>query len=95
VCESSSQYNFQNSCSLYFRAKWLTPILTGKPESPGKLELLRSRMDETLDMMENIWLAHDKKFMITNSITIADLLAACEVEQPSNTFFKIHKVTFS
>jgi len=39
-------------------------------------------MIENLNLLENIWLK-DKPFLCGDEITISDLVAACEVEQPS------------
>lgn len=43
-------------------------------------------MIENLDLLENIWL-RDKPFLSGDEISISDLVAACEVEQPSRYFF--------
>jgi glutathione S-transferase len=76
-------HNVRATCSLYFQAKWVKPLVTGQQEAPGKLEKLKANMEKSLDLMENIWLNHDHKFMINDQLTIADLLGACEVEQPT------------
>lgn len=39
-------------------------------------------METTCDTLVSVWLK-DKKFLCGNEISIADLLGACELEQPS------------
>lgn len=39
-------------------------------------------INKTLDELEELWLRPDS-YLVTNKISIADLLAACEIEQPS------------
>lgn len=40
-------------------------------------------MEQTLDLFENVWLeSSDKLFLTSNEISFADILAACEMEQP-------------
>lgn len=49
-----------------------------------KLEMFKEQMEKVLDLMENTWLeSKDKKFLATNEISFADVLAACEIEQTS------------
>nr|CAD7616906.1 unnamed protein product [Timema genevievae] len=38
-------------------------------------------MERTLNKIEDVWLAGDKPYLTGERISIADLLAACEVEQ--------------
>lgn len=38
-------------------------------------------MIECLDQIENIWLK-DKAFLANKEISVADIVAACEIEQP-------------
>jgi len=45
-------------------------------------------MIENLDLLENIWLK-EKPFLCGDEISVSDLVAACEVEQPSKKLIKI------
>lgn len=68
---------------MYFRFKRLHPVLFGEPVDEVMVEELKGRMEVTLDIFENIWLEDPKKqFLTTNEISFADILAACELEQP-------------
>lgn len=60
-----------------------------------KIAILEQRMTENLDLLENIWLKN-KPFLCGDDISIADLVAACEVEQPSKQliFVIIHVIYF-
>ncbi|CAB3383917.1 Hypothetical predicted protein [Cloeon dipterum] len=73
--------NTRANCFLYFRAKLLLPILSGRPPNEEMIEKRLKLMNETLDKIENIWLK-DRPFLAGDKISIADILGACEVEQP-------------
>lgn len=73
--------NIRLHCSGYFVEAFLKPLMTGKPAEPERVARFKARMDESLDLLENIWLK-DRPFLTGDKITIADLLGACEVEQP-------------
>jgi glutathione S-transferase len=71
-------------CAMYFATKFLMPIMSGKPPNEKKVNELQKQMEKSLDSLENIWLAsgRDKEFLATKEISFADILAACELEQP-------------
>uniref|UniRef100_A0A1I8P7V0 glutathione transferase n=1 Tax=Stomoxys calcitrans TaxID=35570 RepID=A0A1I8P7V0_STOCA len=69
------------TCALYFRAKWLDPMLTGKKPSEDKLASLKTHMETNLAIVENLWL-ESTDFLCGNQMTVADIFAACEIEQP-------------
>lgn len=75
-------HNTRLTCALYFQMKWLKPLITGKQPDPKELEKTKKHMENTLDMIENIWLDRTK-FLAGNEITVADIFGACEIEQPS------------
>lgn len=56
------------------------PLLTGRPEVPEKIMEYEKRLNECLDLLENIWLKN-KSYLVGTEISIADLLGTCEVEQ--------------
>nr|CAD7430861.1 unnamed protein product [Timema monikensis] len=69
------------NCSTYFLNKFLIPAVTGKPPKPEKVAESLKHMERTLNKIEDVWLAGDKPYLTGEQISIADLLAACEVEQ--------------
>ncbi|KAF4518210.1 hypothetical protein B566_EDAN005935 [Ephemera danica] len=73
--------NTRANCALFFRIKFLHPMVTGKLPSDKEVAKRQKLMEETLNKLENDWLG-DRKFLVGNEITIADILGACEVEQP-------------
>lgn len=62
----------------------MIPFVTGKPAKPEKVSQLEGPMIESLDQIEQHWLKN-KPYLTGHSISIADVLGACEVEQPSRT----------
>lgn len=70
-------------CAFYFARLWLYPA-RGLAEKPSAEEAAkyRNEMENNLKLMEKIWL-QDSKFVSGNSLTVADLFGACEIEQTS------------
>lgn len=76
--------NTRIHCSAYFWLKWVLPKLKGKVISESRLAQAKIEMEATLDVIENVWLKpKEQKFIAGDKISIADLLAACELEQTS------------
>jgi glutathione S-transferase len=75
--------NTRITCAMYFQSKWLIPLMSGKPPKEAMVSMFQGRMEQTLDLLENVWLeSSEKAFLTTNEISFADILAACELEQP-------------
>lgn len=77
--------NTREACSYYFILKYLKPRTTGR--EPGDDQIVGSalsQMERTLDKIESLWLPDRGDGFLTGQkdISIADLLAAAELEQP-------------
>lgn len=72
----------RTSCSLYFRFSWVQPKVFGTPCSEEKIAKYRVAMEKDLQLIETLWL-DNKKFLVGNTITAADVFGACEIEQIS------------
>ncbi|XP_071445891.1 glutathione S-transferase theta-1 [Hetaerina americana] len=71
------------NCARYFQIKFLQPAITGIPAKEERVMDFRKRMEKSLDDVEKFWLKNgEKKYLTGNEISIADILGACEVEQP-------------
>jgi len=74
--------NTRLHCSGYFWLKYLLPTMMGKVASESRLAEAKKQMDQTLDFLSSVWLNPSKqKFIAGNEISVADLLAICELEQ--------------
>jgi glutathione S-transferase len=73
--------NTRAFCALYFQKKWLFPLLTGESPVPEQLQKFEDNMISTFNNIENIWLA-DTPFLSGSEVSVADIFAACEIEQP-------------
>lgn len=63
--------------------------MNGKPVNEKRVAKLEDKMIETLDSIENIWLK-DKRYLGGNDISISDIVAICEIDQPSEyTIFPV------
>lgn len=65
----------------------MDPILSGKKPDEKSIQGYERRMVSALDNFETKWLNNGTEFVAGNTITVADLFAACELEQPSKLFF--------
>lgn len=74
--------NTRLQCAMFFQHKFLLPKMMGMEVNTKKVAEFQGRMETVLDRFETIWLK-DRPFIAGNEVTIADLLAACELEQPS------------
>ena len=80
--------NTRMNCSRYFLVSWLVPLMTQLPVDTKKQESALLGMEKTLDDIERVWLEEGKRKYIAGpdpegAISVADILACCELEQPS------------
>lgn len=78
--------NTRQTCMYYFILKYLKPRTTGKEPGDDQIVMTsQKQMEEVLDRMENLWLDDKPNTFIggLSEISFADILAACELEQPS------------
>lgn len=59
--------------------------MRGKPPSPEKVASAEKHMTNCLDIIENVWLK-DTPFLVGNTISVADIFGACELEQPRKLY---------
>ena len=78
--------NTRMTCSYYYILKYLKPRTIGKsPDDDRIVASAQKQMEDTLNIIEKQWLSDDKQTFIggLKDVSMADLLAACELEQPS------------
>lgn len=85
----TDKFFYLSLTNLYFQV--LDPLVTGRPADQKNLEGYLRRMENALESFDSLWLGQGHKFITGENITVADLLAACEVEQPSEYRFLILK----
>lgn len=61
----------------------LWPTINKKPVNEKLVARLEDKMIDTLDLIENIWLKNNQ-YLCGNEISISDIIAICEIDQPSN-----------
>lgn len=74
--------NTRMGCANAFRIQVIHPLLTGKPPNPAELKAATKYRERILQDIEEIWLAKNK-YIVGDKLTVADLFAACEIEQTS------------
>jgi len=82
-------------CAMFFQHKFLRPMMFQKPVNEKSVKTFQDGMENCLREIEQIWLKDGKnKFICGDDITIADLLACCELEQPGLFLkFKVYLYT--
>lgn len=75
--------NTRAHCAGYVQYVWRGP-LRGESMERRVEEKLHMKMVNCLDFIEMNLLNQDMEFIAGDDISIADLVAACEIEQPSN-----------
>jgi len=73
--------NLRAGGAMYFQTKVVQPLLTGKPVNEKWLKQHANKLEESLEHIETIFLKN-RPFLNGNDISIADVLAVCEIEQP-------------
>lgn len=76
--------NTRQTCFQYFILTYLKPRKMGSSPDDAQVNAAAQRqMGEVLDKIENIWLKDGAFIGGQKDISFADILAACEIEQPS------------
>ncbi|XP_058127255.1 glutathione S-transferase theta-1-like [Anopheles ziemanni] len=75
-------HNTRAMCAVYFQYMWLRPRMFGKKVDPSRAEQYKAQMESCLDFIEREFLGGGSRFIVGEEISFADLLAACEIEQP-------------
>ncbi|PAA57009.1 hypothetical protein BOX15_Mlig004100g1 [Macrostomum lignano] len=74
--------NTRLNAALLFQTLVIRPRATGQPVDQQRADFYRQELAGTLDHLENFFL-RDTPYLAADRISIADLLAACELEQPT------------
>ncbi|XP_055585618.1 glutathione S-transferase theta-3-like [Uranotaenia lowii] len=80
-------HNTRAVCAIYFQYMWLRPRMMGAKVNPERAEEHKAKMESCLDFIEQEYLGGGSKYLTGNDITVADLMAACEIEQPKMAGF--------
>lgn len=82
--------NTRQYCAKYFAMHILMPRSPNpSAEEKDALASVESQANHILDVIEDLWLKPGCFIAGTNQISIADLIAICEIEQTSMHFIKI------
>ena len=83
--------NTRMMCAMYFQQRWLFPMMTKKFDEK-KVAAAEKSMVACLNDFERVWLAGgDKQYVVGDKISVADILAVCELEQPSMAGYDVTK----
>jgi len=74
--------------SMVFQHKLLIPLMKGEPPNENRVAFFEKGLKGILGQMENIWLK-DNPYIAGNTLTIADLLAVTELEQPGMVTYDV------
>lgn len=79
--------NTRFACANLFRLQFIEPLLRGKTPDEREIKIATKYREVTLEKIENLWLGSNK-FIVGNDLSVADLFAACEIEQTSKGWLK-------
>lgn len=82
--------NTRFQCAMYFQHKTLIPLMTGTPPKQSSVDRFQSGMEQVLVDFETYWLK-DSKFVAGQQVSIADILAVCELLQPVMSGYDVFK----
>nr|AWX68893.1 glutathione S-transferase theta 1 [Heortia vitessoides] len=70
-------------CAMYTRVMFLDPVLDkSRKQDPKTAANYKGRMMDALETFDTKWLGQGREFIAGNTLTVADLFAASELEQP-------------
>jgi len=79
-------------CSTFFQEKWLFPIAFRQPPNEKRIASTRVSMEKCLEELERIWLQDGQRpYLCGDTISCADILAACELEQPAMAGYDVRE----
>ena len=59
-------------------------MVTQQPPKESSVARFQQGMEKNLEQIENVWLENgNKKYLCGDKISVADIVALCELEQPS------------
>ena len=59
-------------------------MVTQQPPKESSVARFQAGMEKNLEQIENFWLENgNKKYLCGDKISVADIVALCELEQPS------------
>lgn len=84
--------NTRAMCATYFLSRLLIPLTTGKKANSEKVAKDKKNMEKTLNEIENIWLrGGNKQYICGEQLSVADIMACCELEQPSLAGYEVRE----
>lgn len=78
------------SGSMYFQTKVIRPKMRGEPVNEKRATFYGDQLKLVLGQVENIWL-RDRPFVAGKELSIADLLAVTELEQPGMAGYDVRE----
>jgi len=75
---------------MVFQHKIIIPLTKGEPPNEKSVARFEKGLDTVLGQIENIWL-RDNPYIAGKQLSIADLLAITELEQPGMAAFDVRK----
>jgi len=79
-------------CASYFLSRWLIPM--SKRQAPNEKSVAKALkdMEICLGQVEKVWLqGGKKKYIAGDQISVADIMACCEMEQPAMAGYDVRE----
>jgi len=76
--------NTRMMCASYFINRWLDPMIKQKAPNEKMVAKSLKEMEKCVGQIEGVWLkGGEKRYIGGEQISVADILACCELEQPT------------
>ena len=79
---------YRKEGSLFAVHKYLNPMITGKVDT-RRVAAAEKALHACLDDFERMWLRDGRSYLAGEAISVADILAVCELEQPGMAGFRV------
>ncbi|VEN44202.1 unnamed protein product [Callosobruchus maculatus] len=81
-------------CYTHIWTSFLIPMMTGRTPSEKAIQKTKKNLSKALKDFERLFLSENKKYIVGDQISFADLQAACEIDQLKMVHYDVQEETF-
>ncbi|CAH1954574.1 unnamed protein product [Acanthoscelides obtectus] len=81
-------------CIIHIWTSFILPMMTGRTPSESATQTTKKNMIKSLGDFQRLFMSEDKKYIVGDQISFADLQAACEVDQLRMVSYEIQAENF-
>nr|CAH7714310.1 unnamed protein product [Callosobruchus chinensis] len=81
-------------CYTHIWTSFGTPMMTGRPPLEKAVQRTRKNLSKALKDFERLFLSENKKYIVGDQISFADVQAACEIDQLKMVHYEVQEEDF-